>query len=575
MSFPATPPALALAKTQAKRWKIHPPLPAEVGRALSQFSPILQQLLYNRGYTEPEQAHIFIEGAMPSDTDPMQMLGVPQAVERVRRAIQNGEKIAIYGDYDTDGVTATVLLVQTLEKLGGTVMGYIPDRFDEGYGLNKEALTKLHSQGVGLIITVDCGIRSPAEAEYARQTGLDLIISDHHHPAEKLPDAYAIINPKQAGDPYPHKELAGVGVAYKLAYALIRSFPSASIQPDELLDLVALGTVADLVPLVGENRALVRYGLMAIGKAHRQGLRSLIGAAGLRPERVTATDIGFALGPRLNAAGRIETAMAAYDLLRTPDVQKAGALAQQLDDQNRHRQNITRSMQAQAEQIVLEGKTELPFLLFAAHPDFNPGVVGLVASRLTEAYYRPAIAAHQDKESTRGSCRSIPEFHITNALDQCKDLLEHHGGHAAAAGFTVRNENLGQLIERLQTIAAEKLSTTDLQPTLRADMEIALDDLKLDLFQTIEKLQPTGYDNPIASFVSRQVKIIRPRLIGKDNSHLKFSVTDGRITHDAIAFRQGYRLSSLPSQVDLLYTFEINEYNGRESFQLNIKDIRY
>ncbi|MFZ6031531.1 MAG: single-stranded-DNA-specific exonuclease RecJ [Chloroflexota bacterium] len=558
-----------------KDWQIPPRLPAEAYEALHAYPPILRQILYNRGYADAEAARDYLEGQPPAGTQPSDLSGMPAAVDRIAYAIERREAIVIYGDYDTDGVTATVLLVQALKALGGNVRGYIPNRFDEGYGLNKEALTALAEAGVELVITVDCGIRSIPEAEHAQRAGLDLIITDHHHPTEVLPPAHAIINPKQPGDTYPDKDLAGVGLAYKLACALLERFrpPAADLQAELLLDLVALGTVADMAPLVGENRALVRSGLNAIRRPQRQGLRSLIGVSGLKPERIQASDIGFALGPRLNAAGRLDSALAAYELLSTRDVQVAGGLAQKLEIQNRERQSITREMQAQAEQIALAGDPDA-LLLFAAHPDFNPGVVGLVASRLTEAYYRPAIVAQLGEQFTRGSCRSIREFHITDALDECTELLEHHGGHAAAAGFTVRSENLPELIARLQAIAARQLGGMALRPSLAADLDLPLKDLRPELLEWLERLQPTGYGNPQAYFVSRGVRVDNARSVGRDSSHLKLTVSDGGIYFDAIAFRQGHWLGQLPTRVDLLYAFETNEFNGRTSLQLNVRDIK-
>jgi single-stranded-DNA-specific exonuclease len=564
-----------------KNWSIPPALSIEAQRDLHGYPPILRQILYNRGYADAESARRFLEGKPPAGSDPLHLSGMVAAVERIGFAIQHHEPIAIYGDYDTDGVTATVLLVQTLQALGAEVRGYIPNRFDEGYGLNNEALTNLADDGVRLVITVDCGIRSIEEADHARKIGLDLIITDHHHPAETLPHAQATINPKQPGDTYPDKDLAGVGLSYKLACALLKnvqpSNPSTSsgqaFQPANLLDLVALGTVADMAPLVGENRSLVRQGLKAIRQPQRQGLRSLIGVAGLKPESITATDIGFALGPRLNAAGRLDSALAAYELLTTRDIQVAGGLAQKLEIQNRERQAITRDMQAQAEQIALSDDPDA-LLLFAAHPNFNAGVVGLVASRLTDAHYRPAIVAQQGEEFTRGSCRSIREFHITDALDQCADLLVHHGGHAAAAGFTVRNENLPELLNRMREIARQQLSNLDLRPSLSADLELPLNVLSPEILEWLDWLQPTGYGNPQAYFVSRGLQVANARAVGRDSSHLKLTVSDGRIFFDAIAFRQGHWLGKLPSRIDLLYAFESNEFNGRVSLQLNVRDIK-
>ncbi len=373
--------------------------------------------MFNRGHATAAAARAFLRAEVNSDTNPMQLLGMETAVARIRRALQDGELIAIYGDYDVDGVTATALLVQTLRSLGGNVKGYIPNRFEEGYGLNPDAFDTLKAEGVGLVISVDCGIRSPAEALHAKTIGLDLIISDHHHPDADLPEALAVINPKRDGDPYPDKDLAGVGVAYKIAEALHRTLQPSSLQLETLFDLVALGTVADLAPLTGENRMLVRKGLLKIRATSRQGLYSLANVANLSLPKTTAVDIGFLLGPRLNAAGRLDSALAAFDLLTTEDVFIAGQLAQKLDVQNRERQALTRKIQEQAEQMAMDDDPTA-HLMFAVHPDFNSGVVGLAASRLVETFYRPAAVGQVGDETTRCSCRSIPEFHITAALDE-------------------------------------------------------------------------------------------------------------------------------------------------------------
>jgi single-stranded-DNA-specific exonuclease len=505
---------------------------------------------------------------MPPDTNPHLLLGLESAVARIEAAILHGESIAVYGDYDADGVTASVLLIQTLRTLGADVRGYIPNRFDEGYGLNLDALSNLHAEGIRLVITVDCGIRSFDEAEHAMRLGMDLIITDHHHPTGEVPPALAVINPKLPEDPYPYKDLAGVGLAYKLACALREEETCI-----ESLDLVALGTVADLAPLTGENRALVREGLKHLRTPHRPGVQALIAVSGLRADRIDASHIGYMLGPRINAAGRLDTALASLDLLMTNDIAKAARLAQQLEIYNRERQDFTRAIQLAAEEMTI-GVEPDALLLFAAHPDFNPGVVGLAASRLCEQYYRPAIIASLGDEFTRASCRSIPEFHITGALDECAQLLEHYGGHAAAAGFTVKNKNLPLLIERLKDIAARELFDVDLRPVYHADLELPLSQLKPELLAYLEWLQPIGYGNRPVHFVSRDLKITRKQSVGRDNAHLKMIVSDGRITYDAIAFRQGHWLEKLPSRIDLLYSFEINEYNGRVTLQLNVHDIK-
>ncbi len=555
------------------RWVIAPPLSRQASQNLAAFPAVLQQILFNRGYATEADARAYLRAEAPFDTSPFQMKGMGAAVERILTAIKNHEPIVVYGDYDVDGVTAAALLVEALTSLGATARVYIPNRFDEGYGLNNEALHQLATEGVRLVISVDCGIRSPEEARYARTLGLDLIITDHHEPAGELPAALAVINPKQEGDPYPEKYLAGVGIAYKITQALFEQLQPSGVQLESFLDLVALGTVADLAPLTGENRALVRRGLRQMAQTRRQGLFSLANVAGVSLTAVNATHIGFMLGPRLNAAGRLESALDAYHLLTATDVFEAGRLAQKLDVQNRERQALTRKIQAEAEAIARAEDANAP-ILFAVHPEFNSGVVGLAAARLVETYYRPAIVGQQGEEFTRCSCRSIPEFHITEALDQCADLLVRHGGHAAAAGFTVRNENLEALKSRLKLIARQKFADLDLRPTLSADMELPLAELRPELLKHLAYLQPTGYGNPESVFVTRNLAIKSARAVGAEASHLKLTLTDGRLTYDAIGFRLGHLATQLPPRVDILYTFESNEYNGRSSLQLNIKDIK-
>jgi single-stranded-DNA-specific exonuclease len=554
-----------------KSWQIQASVSAGEEGTLEGYSPVMQQMLYNRGIKDIESADWYLRGA-GSMYDPFRLPDMEAAVERILYALDHQEAIAVYGDYDVDGVTATALLVQVLRRLGGNVLGYIPNRFDEGYGVNNDALDMLHEQGIQLVVTVDCGIRSPGEVEHARQMGMDLVISDHHEPKSDLPEAVAVICQKRSNNNYPERNLAGVGLAFKIAEALLARRPVEDVILDDWLDLVAVGTVADVVPLTGENRSLVRAGLKKIRFGQRQGLFSLAKVAGLDIQRISARDIGFGLGPRLNAAGRLESALAAFDLLLSADLSVLGVLAQKLDDQNRDRQSMTQRMQVEAEKLARA--SEKDSLLFAVDPGFNMGVVGLVAARLTDAYYRPAIVGSRGDEFTRCSCRSIPEFNITKALDECTALLERHGGHAMAAGFTVRNDRLEELASCLHAIAQRELGERDLRPVLRADMEIPLKDLRPNLLKDLDLLEPTGLGNPEAVFVSRDLRVKWPKKIGKEGQHLRMSVSDGHITYDAVAFRQGHWADQMPEKIDLLYVFETNNYQGRESLQLNVRDIR-
>jgi len=556
-----------------KHWQIADPLPPDIDAALARYDPILRRLLYNRGYTTLEAAEGFLAARPPQTTDPFLLSGMGAAVQRICYAIQHNQPIAVYGDYDVDGVTATALLTSALAALGANVQPYIPNRFEEGYGLNLDALDDIKRSGVQVVVTVENGIRSLAEAQHAHHLGLDHIITDHPHPQDELPNALAVVDPTLPGDPYPEKNLSGVGLAYKLLQALLVG-EKAAIQADDFLDLVALGTVADVVPLTGENRSLVRRGLALLQKPYRQGVLSLIQVSGISPARVNASQIGFALGPRINAAGRLDSALAALNLLMTADLFEAGKLAQQLNAQNQERQRLTRQIQLQAEQIALQ-ETPDAWLLFAAHPEFSAGVVGLAASRLTEMYYRPAIVGERGDEFTVASCRSIPEFHITAALDECADLLVRHGGHAAAAGFKVHNDNLAALVSRLQAIATRQLAPLDPRPTLRADMELPLASiLPRELLEYQSQLEPTGNQNPEAVFVSRNVQVRSARCVGRESQHLKLAVSDGSVVYDAIAFSFGSLAAEMPKYVDLLYTYEVNEYNGRSTLQLNVRDLK-
>lgn len=558
---------------QEKRWKIAPVVPSYLAEELKDYSPVTRQLLYNRGITSKVEAEHYLQADLPGYS-PFLLSGMTEVVDRLLYAVDHREKIAIYGDYDVDGVTATTLMVEILQAYGADVQWYIPNRFDEGYGLNADAVRELHERGVDVLLTVDCGIRSPGEARLAAQLGMDMIISDHHHPGSELPEAVGVICPKQAGNVYPYEHLSGVGLAFKIAEALLLRRPLVGVSAHNWLDLVALGTVADVVPLTGENRSLVRKGLEILKQSNREGILALARVAGLKLPSIESSHIGFILGPRLNAAGRVESAKAAVELLLARDLFQAGILAQQLDAQNRERQRLTQEVQERAIEIASAGKSD--YLIMAFDPAFNPGVVGLAASRLVELYYRPAIVGQSEEDAgqTRASCRSIPEFHITRALDQCAELLERHGGHQAAAGFTVRNENLPVLQERLSSIAEQTLGNLDLIPSLHADMELPLSEIQPEVLWDLRRLQPTGEGNPEAFFVSRGVQVKDARCVGARGEHLKLSLVDGRIVWDAIAFRQGHHIQNMPRFVDVLYTLEQNTYNGNTTLQLRVRDLK-
>jgi len=571
-----------------KRWNIALQIPPSVLAALREFHPVIAQVLYNRGQDTPEKARAFLDGGDGALHNPFALHGMAQAVERIRRAIKRGEQIVVYGDFDADGVTSTALLVQALRALGAHVEPYIPHRVDEGYGLNFEALRTLHQQGTSLVVTVDCGIRSVEEVAYGQRLGLDLIVTDHHSVGEALPPAVAVIDPKidtrrrlEEGrtNGYPEDMLAGVGVAYKLAQALFSVAESQDRRPpplrlDDLLDLVALGTVADLVPLDRlENRELVRRGLQVLNRAQRPGVYELMEVAGVRPEQCNATSIGFMLGPRINAAGRLDSAMIAYELLSTQDMARASELAQHLQALNVERQELTLQAVEVAREQAFDSGQDLP-LIFATSSGFRPGIVGLVAGRLCEEFYRPAVVVQQGETESRGSCRSIDEFDITDALDECADLLVRHGGHAQAAGFTVLNENLPKLRERLMQLAAERLDGEDLRPSLDVDAEVPFDQLTETLADELRRLEPTGAGNDAPLFVTRGVRVVEARRVGQEGKHLRLRLSNGVQFLDGIAFKFGDWAERLEGMMDIAYHLEINEWNGRRRPQLNIQDLR-
>jgi len=561
---------------QRKRWRLASPVGEEQRARFPDLPPLIVQMLYNREVRAPEQVAEFLGGQFTTG-NPFRMKGMSEAVTLLRRAVDRGEQIAVYGDFDTDGVTATVLLVEVLSALGARVEPYIPHRVDEGYGLHLEALRTLYRRGVRVVVTVDCGIRSTDEVKQASK-GLTMIVTDHHSVGSELPSAAAVINPKQPGCPYPFKELSGVGVAFKLAQGLLRAQGRAKgpvdLDEESLLDLVALGTVADLVPLKGENRLLVRRGLEVLNESPRPGVEALMADARLRRGEVDATGIGFRLGPRLNAAGRIGSAMLAYHLLSSQDPLETKALAEKLGALNRRRQDLTQQTIDAAEAQVLAADPEAR-LYMAASREFLPGIVGLAAGRLTEAYYRPSIVVELGDEKSRGSCRSIPEFHITQALEECEKLLIRFGGHAAAAGFTIATENLDELRRRLQALAAQRLAGVELRSLLDIDAEVPLEEVSGETYELLSQLEPCGMGNPQPVLLSRDVKVQDRRTVGNDQKHLKLLVQDQRgVSWDAIGFRMGDLRAQVPERVDVAYRLEVNEWNHKERLQLVVQDLR-
>ena len=492
-----------------------------------------------------------------------------QAVARIYQALLSGENIAIYGDFDVDGITGTAVLVNGLSILGGKAIPYIPHRLTEGYGLKTTALENLYRKGISLVISVDCGITALREVKRARRMGLDIVITDHHTPLDTIPPAVATVNPKRADSAYPFSQLTGAGVALKLLQALFQGIGKEE-QLDELLDLVALGTVADMAPLLGENRYLVKRGLKLINATPRLGVREIVASAGLNIGSLGAETISWVIAPRLNAAGRLAHAMTSYTLLMTDSPREAHGLAAWLEQKNSERQRLTEKALAKVrEQVLAQGISPL---LIAGDREIPPGIAGLVAGRLSEEFYRPAVVIKIGEQVSSGSCRSIPEFNIILALNQCRSLFYHFGGHSQAAGFTLPTRNLPHLREHLSQLAATQLEGIDLRPRIDIEAEVTLPDLGGDTFQQIQQLAPFGQGNPLPTFLSRGVEVVDCHTMGNSSNHLRLKLRQGGTLWDGVAFRLGNYLAEVTPLANLVYNLEIDRWGGKESLRLNILD---
>ena len=553
------------------RWNLLPSIPDQHLSNVPGFSRLVAQLLYNRGLTEPSQLESFIAADESLSGDPNLLPDMHQAVARLYRALLSGEKVAVYGDFDADGITATALLVQGLSLLSCRATPYIPHRLTEGYGLKTAALENLHRQGISLVITVDCGITALAEVKRAKRLGVDVIITDHHTPLDEVPPAKAVINPKLPDSNYPFSELAGVGVALKLLQALFRGLGKEQ-QLNKLVDLVALGTIADMVPLLGENRYLVKQGLELLSTSPRLGIREMLTQSGLDTTSLDSESISWTIAPRLNAAGRLEHAMGSYRLLMTDSPEEARGLAKWLEQKNAERQKLTTRALAKAREQV-SAQRDLP-LLIASDTDYPAGIMGLVAGRLSEEFYRPVIVIRTGERTSGGSCRSIPEFDIIHALNQCNRLFTNFGGHSGAAGFSLPSKNLPRLQKELLELAAAGLQGVDLRPKIDIDAEVRLSDLGGNTFSTIQKMAPFGQGNPTPTFLSRRVEVVDCRTMGDDDEHLRMKLKQNDIVWDGVGFGLGNYLSEVASPLDIVYNLEVDRWSGQERLRLNILDFK-
>ncbi len=557
-----------------KQWKIAHPSPE--GRAQLERAGIpslLACVLSARGVTEPEQAWKLLTPGEEPLLDPMLLKDMDRAVLRVGRALKTGELMAVYGDYDVDGITSTCLLTDCLTRLGGRVRSYIPDRLEEGYGLNEEAVLHLAQQGVTLIITVDCGITAAREVEFARELGIDVVITDHHECKQAIPEAAAVVDPHRPDCPYPFKGLAGVGVALKLAMAAAGP-DRAGLVFREYADLAAVGTVADVMPMTGENRTIVQTGLAALAHPRRVGLAQLMEEAGLGDKPVTSVSIGYTLAPRINAAGRMGQADLAAELLLTRDPGRAAALAQELCALNRERQTIECEIFQECVQR-LERRPQSGIILLADE-HWHQGVVGIVASRLTEKYSCPAFMVCLDQGIGKGSCRSWGGVNLFHLLTQCQDLLEGFGGHAMAAGFTVREENIPALERRLRQLVLEERAGEELPSLLEIDAAVLPQELTVEAVEALDALEPCGAGNPRPVLVLTGAHVISAAQVGRGR-HLKLRLEGRGVPLDAIFFSvDGSELGLTPGcRVDVAFYPQINDFRGVRSVQLQVVDLRH
>ncbi len=542
-----------------------------------QLSPFLAKILIQRKKTDPDQIQKYLHPSFQHLPDPFLFLGMERSVLRLVQAIQEKEKITIYGDYDVDGTTSTALLMTFFREVGAVVDYYIPHRLKEGYSLNTSALQKIRSQGTRVVVTVDNGISAVKEAEVAKELGIDLIITDHHECPEILPAAFSILNPKQKGDSFPGKELAGVGVAFYLLIALRKILREKGMLHQDInlrsyLDLVAVGTISDMAPLINTNRILVSEGLKVLRTHPRLGFKALIEAAGIDRD-VTTSHVGFRIGPRINAVGRLEDAALGVRLLLSENLEEARSLAKNLNHSNEERQGLEDQILTEAIlKVESQGLPQKFKSLILCDEQWHPGVVGIVASRLVEKYYLPAIVLSQNENLLKGSARAIRNFDLITALRNCSSWLEKFGGHRYAAGLALQSENFKNFQVAFDQEVRRQLSEVDFIPSLQLDLEFDLASIKEQVLQEIQLLEPFGMGNAEPRFLLRQASIKESRIVGQ--KHLRMKIGDPSGHFQAIGFGLAKKSASIPAKIDLAFIPEWNEWQGNRSIQLRVIDFK-
>jgi len=540
--------------------------------------PILARILLQRGIDSFEKARTFFRPDLEALHDPYLMKDMDIAVDRLYQALQSGEKIMVYGDYDVDGVSAAALLYLALSRLvGPKVSYYIPDRLTEGYGLSRVGIDHAKQQDVSLIVSVDCGVTAIEEVKYANEQHLNVIVCDHHQPGDVLPPAVAVLDPKRPDCLYPFKELAGVGVGFKLLQGLYKKMDLPVSELDEFLDIVAIGSCADIVPLIDENRILVRHGLDRINYNPRYGVKALMETSGLDKREVTVGLVVFILAPRINAVGRMGDARRAVQLLTANSLQKAREMARELEKENRTRRNVDEITFKEAQEIVetkLDPHHDYAFVLYKR--EWHPGVIGIVASRIVEKYYRPTVMISVIDGIGKGSARSIRNFNIYEAIKECSHLLADFGGHKYAAGLTIKEENIPDFVECFKKVAKEKITPQDLIPQIQIDAEAFLSDFDERLVRLLKLMGPFGPMNMRPIFFSKELRVVgQPMIVG--NNHLKMRLSQNGKEFDAIGFNLGDHIDQIQSNggiLDCVYVIEENNWNGKKELQIRIKDIK-
>ncbi|WP_051534257.1 single-stranded-DNA-specific exonuclease RecJ [Desulfitibacter alkalitolerans] len=558
-----------------KIWYIKPSEPnlqCELSKGLG-VSPLVSQLLINRGITNQDEGKSFLSSNLSHLSDPWHINGMEAAWERFLLAKEKGERILIYGDYDVDGLTATAIMIEFIKNAGLEVEYLIPNRMENGYGLSMDMLPAVEDKNCSLVITVDCGINSIEEVRVLKKKGIDVIVTDHHLPGENLPEAWAVINPKLKS-PKEAYDLAGVGVAFKVVQAFSERLQIEGQVPD-VLDLVALGTVADIVPLFGDNRIIVKEGLKVLASTHRKGLKALMNVSGINGQGITTQELSFGLAPRINAAGRVGDSAAALELLLTKSIQRSDELAKILNRTNQERQVIEGAISNQAEEMLRELDLSSQRIVVLASEFWHPGIIGIVASRLANKIYRPVILIAIEGEKGRGSARSIIQCNIYEALHYCSELLEEFGGHELAAGITIAVDKIEEFRRRINSWA-NNLDESVFVPKVFGDAEVVFSELHRELVKELETLAPFGEGNPSPLLMCRDIDIINSKKVGKMENHLKMVVASDAAVIDAIGFKLGAydEIATAGNKVDLAFELENNYWNGNENLQLKLKDIK-